>query len=92
MCVVKLEKNVKLHLSFLKEEVCNLFVKVKKKVASTSVMDLLKFCEDAKRYSSKFQFTYRIGAKRKLEHIFWSSSHYFDWYQKYGDVVVFDTI
>ena len=24
-----------------------------------------------------------------LEHIFWSQPHSIDWYQKYGDVVVF---
>ena len=27
-----------------------------------------------------------------LKHIFWLHPHNFDWYQKYGDVVVFDTI
>ncbi|KAF7801706.1 Protein FAR1-RELATED SEQUENCE 11 [Senna tora] len=27
----------------------------------------------------------------KLQHIFWSPSPCFDWYTKYGDVVVFDT-
>ena len=29
--------------------------------------------------------------KKRLEHIFWSHSHSFDWYQKCGDVIVFYT-
>ena len=29
--------------------------------------------------------------ENRLEHIFWSPTHCFDWYQKYGDVVGFYT-
>jgi len=29
--------------------------------------------------------------KKEGEHIYWSPAPCFDWYQRYGDVVVFDT-
>ncbi|KAL8129076.1 hypothetical protein V2J09_018231, partial [Rumex salicifolius] len=32
-----------------------------------------------------------VDKDRKLEHIFLSPSNYFDWYQRFGDVVAFDT-
>jgi len=52
---------------------------------------LLKYCEDAKETCFKFQYSYILDEKRRLEHIFWSSASCFDWYQKNDDVVVFDT-
>jgi hypothetical protein len=54
-------------------------------------MDLLKYCEDAKNTCSKFQYAYTLDEERRLEHIFWSPTCCYDWYEKYGDVVVFDT-
>ena len=41
--------------------------------------------------NSKFQHAFKIDDERKLEHIFWAPYPCIDWYQKYGDVVVFDT-
>ena len=32
-----------------------------------------------------------IDEDRRLEHLFWCPVQSFDWYHKYGDVVVFDT-
>ncbi|KAF7821244.1 protein FAR1-RELATED SEQUENCE 11-like [Senna tora] len=54
-------------------------------------MALLKHCEDAKKDVTKFKYSYTIDNEGKLQHIFWSPSPCFDWYTKYGDVVVFDT-
>lgn len=54
-------------------------------------MNLLKYCEDAKKSCFKFQYAYTLDEERRLEHIFWSPVSCFDWYQKYDDVVVFDT-
>lgn len=68
-----------------------MFLKVKKKVEITDVVDLLKYCEDAKKSCSKLQYTYTLDEERRLEHIFWSHAYCFDWYQEYGDIVVFDT-
>ncbi|KAJ7963406.1 Protein FAR1-RELATED SEQUENCE 11 [Quillaja saponaria] len=38
-----------------------------------------------------FFYAYKLDAERKLERIFWVPSHSFEWYQKFGDVVLFDT-
>ena len=42
-----------------------------------------------KRTLDSYAFT--INEENRLEHIFWSPTHCFDWYQTYGDVVVFYT-
>ncbi|CAL5191621.1 unnamed protein product [Lathyrus oleraceus] len=92
MRVIELEKNVEHgYLPFIEKDVRNLFLKAKKKVEITDVVDLLKYCEDAKKSCSKFQYAYTLDEERRLEHIFWSHAYCFDWYQEYGDVVVFDT-
>ncbi|KAH1253239.1 Protein FAR1-RELATED SEQUENCE 11 [Glycine max] len=58
----------------------------------TRVIELEKnYCEDAKKSCFKFQYAYTLDEERRLEHIFWSPVSCFDWYQKYDDVVVFDT-
>ncbi|KAI5407870.1 hypothetical protein KIW84_053927 [Lathyrus oleraceus] len=91
MRVIELEKNVDHgYLPFIEKDVRNLFLKAKKKVEITDVVDLLKYCEDAKKSCSKFQYAYTLDEERRLEHIFWSHAYRFDWYQEYGDVVVFD--
>ena len=41
--------------------------------------------------NSMFQYAFTTDEEKKLEHIFWSYPHSFDWYRKYGDVVVFYT-
>ncbi|RZB58990.1 Protein FAR1-RELATED SEQUENCE 11 [Glycine soja] len=92
MRVIELEKNVKHgYLPFIERDIRNLFVKTKKKVERNNAKDLLKYCEDAKKSCSKFQYAYTLDEERRLEHIFWSPASCSDWYQKYGDVVVFDT-
>lgn len=90
--VMELEKNVK-HgsLPFLSQDISNLFYKVRKSNSNNDAMELLEHCKMAKEENSKFQYAYSIDQERKLEHIFWAHSSCFDWYQKYGDVVVFDT-
>jgi hypothetical protein len=40
---------------------------------------------------SKFQYAYTLDEEKRLDHIFWSPTCCYDWYEKYGDVVVFDT-
>ncbi|RZB97812.1 Protein FAR1-RELATED SEQUENCE 11, partial [Glycine soja] len=92
MRVIELEKNVKHgYLPFIERDIRNLFVKTKKKFERNDAKDLLKYCEDAKKSCSKFHYAYTLDEERRLEHIFWSPASCSDWYQKYGDVVVFDT-
>ena len=54
-------------------------------------MSLLQLCKVAKEKNSKFQYAYTTDEESRLEHIFWAPTPCFDQYQKYGDVVVFDT-
>lgn len=53
--------------------------------------DILEYCMKSKSENSNFQYTFTLDDENKLEHIFWSPSRCFNWYKKYGDVVVFDT-
>ncbi|XP_077215652.1 protein FAR1-RELATED SEQUENCE 11-like [Tasmannia lanceolata] len=92
LCVMELEKNIKHgYLSFFQKDIRNLYVKVKKNHAENDVIGLLQYCKAATEENHKFQYAFTIDEDRKLEHVFWSPAHCFDWYKKYGDVVVFDT-
>ena len=65
------------------------YVKMRRKNAKNDAMDPLQFCKVAKEDNSRFQYAFTIDEENRLEHNFWSPTHCFDWYQKYGDVVYF---
>ncbi|KAG4937911.1 hypothetical protein JHK82_045720 [Glycine max] len=66
MRVIELEKNVKHgYLPFIERDIRNLFVKTKKKVERNNAKDLLKYCEDAKKSCSKFQYAYTLDEERR---------------------------
>ena len=44
----------------------------------------------AKQENIKFQYGYTIDEARRLEHLLWCPPQSFDWYNKKGDVVIFD--
>ena len=48
-------------------------------------------CKFVKEKNYKFQYAYTTNEESRLEHIFWSPTPFFHWYQKYGDEVVFCT-
>ncbi|KAG5541282.1 hypothetical protein RHGRI_021205 [Rhododendron griersonianum] len=92
MRVMELEKNIPHgYLPFFEKDVRNLFTKIAKKHGANDAEDLLRHCRIAKEENIKFQYAFMVDEQRRLEHIFWSPAHCFDWYHKYGDVVVFDT-
>ena len=88
----ELENNVE-HgtLSFLYRDIGNLFVKVKKNLVANDVKDLLEYMKFEQNANSKFRYAFTVDEERRLEHLFWSPSQCFDWYESYGDVVLFDT-
>ena len=89
---MELKKNVK-HgdLPFFQQDIRNFYVKMRKMHAVNDAMDLLQFCKVAKERNSKFQYAFTTDEEKMLKHIFWLHPHNFDWYQKYGDMVVFYT-
>ena len=90
--VMELKKNVKYgHLPFFQRDIRNLYVKMRKMHVVNDAMDLLQFCKVAKERNSKFQYAFTTDEEKMLKHIFWSHPRSFDWYQKYGNVVVFYT-
>ncbi|XP_071729218.1 protein FAR1-RELATED SEQUENCE 11-like [Rutidosis leptorrhynchoides] len=92
MRVMELEKNLKHgQLDFLSKDVRNLFGKVFQKKSHNDARDLLEYCQKSRRENSRFQYAFTVDDENKLENIFWSLAHCFDWYQSFGDVVVFDT-
>ena len=60
-------------------------------IGPNDAMELLKFCKVAKDANPIFQYAFTLDNENKLDHIFWSPAQCFDWYKKFGDVVVFDT-
>jgi len=90
--VIELENNVK-HgtLPFLDRDIRSLFVKVKKNLVANDVKDLLEYMKFEQNANSKFWYAFTVDEERRLEHLFWSPSQCFDWYESYGDVVLFDT-
>lgn len=90
--VMELEKNVAHgQLSFIDRDIRNLFVKVKRMLGDDDVKNLLIYMQSAKEHNSLFQYAYTMDDDRRLEHLFWCQAQSFELYQKYGDVVVFDT-
>nr|KYP64016.1 Protein FAR1-RELATED SEQUENCE 11 [Cajanus cajan] len=90
MRVMESEKNVKHgYLSFIPKDVYNLLIYISSE-RKNDANDLLHYYQVEKEENCNFQYSYKFDRDRKLEHIFWSPTHCFDWYQKFGDVA-FDT-
>ncbi|XP_021757666.1 protein FAR1-RELATED SEQUENCE 11-like isoform X2 [Chenopodium quinoa] len=90
--VLELEKNVGHgELPFIQKDVRNLFGRVKRLLGANDSKSLLEYMKSTNEENNKFQYAYTVDGERRLENIFWCSAESFDWYQKYGDVVVFDT-
>ena len=62
---------------------------MREKNAKNNTMDLLQFCKVAKEENSRFQYAFITNEENRLERIFLLPTHCFDWYQKYGNMVVF---
>lgn len=92
MRVMELEKNVK-HgdLRFLEKDIHNFFNKIHQDNMNGDANDLLQLCKFSKEENSCFQFEFTVDKEKRLENIFWSPPHCFELYQRYGDVVAFDT-
>ena len=83
MHVMELERHLKHgQLPFFQRDIRNLYVKMRRKNAKNDAMDLLQFCKVAKEEKSGFQYAFTNNEENRLEHIFWSPTHCFDWYQK----------
>ena len=92
MHVMELERHLKHGKHpFFQRDIHNLYMKMRRKNANNDARDLLRFCKVDKEDNSRFQYEFTFDEENRLEHNFWSPTHCFDWYQKYGDVVVFDT-
>ncbi|PWA55515.1 Protein FAR1-RELATED SEQUENCE 11 [Artemisia annua] len=92
MRVMEVEKDVPHgQLQFLSKDVHNFLSKIHEMHSQNDAKELLQYCVQSKYENPNFQYVYKLDEENKLEHIFWSPAHCFDWYQKYGDVVSFDT-
>lgn len=90
--VLELEKNVEHgELPFLEKDIRNLFTRVKKTVCGDDVANLLEYFKSCKEENSNFHYVVKVDHERKLEHLLWCPAQSYEWYDKYGDVVVFDT-
>ena len=92
MHVMELQKNLR-HgdLPFFRKDFHNFFTKIRQNSGQSDVTSLLDHCKLEKIGDTRFQYSYTFHEQGRLEHIFWSPTHCFDWYQKYGDAFAFDT-
>ncbi|KAL2944267.1 Protein FAR1-RELATED SEQUENCE 11 [Bienertia sinuspersici] len=89
---MELQKEIKHEeLSFIERDVCNLVAKVKRMLGDDDVKRLLEYMKLAKQENNMFQYAYTMDDERRLEHLFWCQAQSFELYQRYGDIVVFDT-
>ncbi|GMI78098.1 FAR1-related sequence 11 [Hibiscus trionum] len=90
--VMELQKNVKHgELSFIDKDVRNLFDRVKRMIGADDAKNLMEYMKSAKQENKMFQYAFTVDGDRRLENLFWCQAQSFDWFKKYGDVVVFDT-
>nr|XP_043625947.1 protein FAR1-RELATED SEQUENCE 11-like [Erigeron canadensis] len=90
--VMELQKQVQHEdLPFIDRDIRNLFTKVRKSLGSSDAKDLIDYMESSKQKDIKFHYAYTVDDERRLENIFWCYPQSFEWYERYGDVVVFDT-
>ncbi|GJU76709.1 FAR1-related sequence 11-like protein [Tanacetum coccineum] len=60
-------------------------------LGANEAMSLIHYMRSSKQKDSKFQYVYTVDEQRRLESLLWCHPKSFEWYEKYGDVVVFDT-
>jgi MULE transposase-like protein len=90
--VLELQKNVKHgELPFIKRDLRNLFGKMKRFFEVDDVTSLLEYMKLANVENKKFQYAFTMDEEGRPKNLFWCPAECFDWYQMYGDVVVFDT-
>nr|XP_043614572.1 protein FAR1-RELATED SEQUENCE 11-like [Erigeron canadensis] len=69
----------------------NLFARVRRALGDNDAMELINYMEASKEKNNKFHYEYTIDEDMRLENIFWCHPQSFDWYEKFGDVIVFNT-
>ncbi|KAH7843950.1 hypothetical protein Vadar_022780 [Vaccinium darrowii] len=80
MRVMELEKGINHgYLPFFEKDVRNLFTRIGKEHGANDAEDLLQHCKIAKEENVRLQYAFTVDEQRKLEHIFWSPAHCFDW-------------
>ena len=84
--VLELEKNVDhRELPFLERDIRTFLGKVKRIIKKDDVTMLLDYF---KQENPHFQYVFKVDDERRLEHLFLSPTQYFDWRDKFGDLVV----
>ena len=79
MRIMELERHLKHgQLPFFQRDIRNLYVKMRRKNAKNDAIDLLQFCKVAKEENSIFQYAFTTDEENRLEHFFWSLTHFFD--------------
>ena len=60
-------------------------------LGATDAMSLIHYMRSSKQKDNKFQYVYTVDEQKRLESLLWCHPKSLEWYEKYGDVVVFDT-
>ncbi|KAK9671524.1 hypothetical protein RND81_12G036200 [Saponaria officinalis] len=89
---MELEKNLKHgELPFFDRDIRNLYGKLKSMIGPDDAKNLMQYLKTSKEENKLFQYVFTLDEKMRLENLFWCHAQSFEWYQKYGDAVVFDT-
>ena len=67
MRVMELERHLEHgQLPFFQRDICNLYVKMRRKNANNDAMDLLQFCKVTKEENSRFQYAFTTDEENIL--------------------------
>ncbi|KAL2933737.1 Protein FAR1-RELATED SEQUENCE 11 [Bienertia sinuspersici] len=73
------------------EKMSSMEIFLRKTVYGDDVSNLLEYFKSCKEENSNFHYVVKVDHERDLEHLRWCPTQSIEWYDKYGDVVVFDT-
>lgn len=78
-------------LPYTKKNVSNVRTCINKETSSNDMMQVLQFFRKKKEKDPKFFYEFDLDENKKVTNLFWTDGRSIDWYEKYGDVVSFDT-
>lgn len=78
-------------LPYTKKDVSNVRTCINKETSSNDMMQVLQFFRKKKEKDPKFFYEFDLDENKKVTNLFWTDGRSIDWYEKYGDVVSFDT-
>lgn len=78
-------------LPYTKKDISNVRTTINKETSSNDMMKTLEFFRRKKEKDPHFFYEFDLDESKKVKNLFWTDGRSREWYEKYGDVVSFDT-